>query len=117
MSSSFFQPMLKSNNDNLIYQISSVIYQFNCPYVVGDRGRSTQLLEIRVSQCVPAYIRKGQSQNFLASLFCNAWMMRFNPTMRLCVGCLNSSHSDFFLKVLPALFINSLQPCLCKHNG
>lgn len=79
--------MLKSNNDKLIYQISSVIYQFKCPYVVGDRGRSTQLLEIRVSQRVPACIPKGQSQNLLASLVYNVGMIRFYTTMRVCVGC------------------------------
>ena len=104
-------------------QSSSVIYKFLCRCGADYVGRTTQRLEVRISQHVPRAIRthtvsrtSGNSQahdsaigdHLLSIKSCSS---RYSDEQ---FSVLHRARSNFHLNILEAIVINTSRPSLCK---
>ena len=112
----FSTPLLKSGIKDRIptHQLSNVIYLFECRcrYV----GKTTQCLEARIKQHVPAALTKTTrtptssiTEHLLQKTVC---LENFDHQMFTVVS---HARSESVLHVLEALFIRKLKPDLCKQ--
>lgn len=104
------QPMLKSINKHglILYQITSVIHQFKCHCEADYIGRTSQLLENRISHHVLACIRNRRQRN--RSLSASRNVLRY-PVSEISghnkdiFWVLCKLHWNFYLKVMEFIFI------------
>ena len=104
--------------------INSVIYKYTCSCGSDYVGRTSNRLDLRIRQHLPARIlnlrlKRGQLANTSGSSIAEHMI-----NSRECVAdfnverfsILSRSHSPFHLKVLETFYVQSLQPSLCKQR-
>ena len=106
------------------HHINSVIYKYTCSCGSDYIGRTSNRLDLRIKQHLPAHIlnlelKRGQLANTYGSSIAEQMI-----NSRECVAdfnvdifsILSRSHSIFHLKVLETLYVRSLQPSLGKQR-
>lgn len=91
-------------------QISLIIYSFKCQCSADYIDRTSQMLEVRISQHVPATIEKEQCDELhrIVNMSGSAIAEHLCPTPK--------GHSKFHFKALETSYIKSLQYVLCKQD-
>ena len=106
------------------HHINSVIYKYTCSCGSDYVGRTSNRLDLRIRQHLPARILnlrliRGQLANTSGSS-----IVEHMINSKECVAdfnvdrfsILSRSHSLFHLKVLETLYVRSLQPSLCNKR-
>ena len=103
------------------HHFNSIIYKYTCSCGSDYVGRTSNRLDLRIRQHLPARIL---NLRHIRGLLANASGSSISEHMinsRECVADFNvdrfsRSHSFFHLKVLETLYVRSLQPSLCKQR-
>ena len=106
------------------HHINSVIHKYTCSCGSDYIGRTSNRLDLRIKQHLPARIlnlelKRGKLVNTSGSSIADHMI-----NSRECVAdfnvdrfsMLSRSHSLYHLKVLETLYVRSLQPSLCKQR-
>ena len=106
------------------HHMNSIIYKYTCSCGGDYIGRTSNRLDLRIKQHLPARIlnlelKRGQLVNTSRSSIADHVI-----NSRECVAdfnidrfsILSRSHSSHHLKVLETLYVRSLQPSLCKQR-
>ena len=106
------------------HHINSVIYKYKCSCGSDYIGRTSNRLDLRIKQHLPARIlnrelKRGQLANTSGSSIAEHMINSTECVADFNVdrfSILSRSHSIFHLKVLETLYVRSLQPSFCKQS-
>lgn len=121
------RPVLLSMRKDVLppHHNSSLIYSFKCSCSLHYIGRTTQRLDVRKKQHVPAKIRnrKYTPSDILTNTYNSSIAEHLINSHNCSVNfsgdaftILSKSHSNYQLKVLETIYILSLKPPLCKQK-
>ena len=117
------KPMFRSSHKDCLpsHLLSNVIYHFQCPCGSGYVGKTTQRLETRIQQHVPASLINPRNnkqpacsdssigRHLLSNREC------LDQYSKECFTIIKKARNDAVLHVLEPIFIKKLKPALCKQ--
>ena len=109
------------------HQLSNVVYEYSCYCDNKYVGRTSQRLEARMKQHVPNNLLRAMKINDQTKLEKTKWSSSIGQHLADNPKCganfdasqfsvLRRARSDFHLKVLEAIFIQTTSPELCKQK-